>query len=126
MKMDESINLEMYEKSPDAVILVSDQGNILWYNSSFNTIFGYNSPELIGQKIEILLQENLHQVHKQNRDEYFIRPTERAMGRGLKMIGIRKNRQAFRVEVSLKPIQTANGYQVFCTISDLSAYLKIK
>lgn len=121
----EIIDYKTLEQSPDAVILVSNLGDILWNNKSTTKIFGYKNDELVNQKIELLLPQDQHLAHEQNRNEFFMHPSSRSMGRGLKLVGIRKNGDAFRVEVSLNPVKTASGLQVICTICDLSAYLAL-
>lgn len=117
--------LEILRVFPDGVLIVAAPGNIVWVNRRAEEIFGYAASELAGQMIEMLLPVDLVRVHEQHRALYTAKPTTRAMGTGIRLVGRRKNGALFRVEVSLSPVTAAAGLQIICTVRDLSEYLRV-
>ena len=44
------------DSAPDAIITVDDSRNIQWVNGSVNNVLGYGHSELLGQKLDVLLE----------------------------------------------------------------------
>jgi PAS domain S-box-containing protein len=58
----QSIHL-VVEASPDAKIVINDQGEIIVFNQKAEFLFGYERSEVLGKKIETLLPDGLHEIH---------------------------------------------------------------
>jgi PAS domain S-box-containing protein len=43
------------DSAPDAIVTIDDNRNIQWVNGAVNHVLGYNHAELLGQKLDILL-----------------------------------------------------------------------
>lgn len=89
--------------SPDAVVVVDDQGVIESATPAVTALFGYEPSELVGEPVELLLPENLRQAHIGHRRFYSNKPIPRAMGANLDLQGRRKDGSIFAVDVSLAP-----------------------
>lgn len=111
---------DLLESVPDGIIMVNQAGQIVLSNSQAERLFGYESGELQGQAIEILLPPASRGAHIDHRSSYFVRPGPRAMGRGIELFGLRKDGTEFPVEISLSPIQTEDGTLVMSAIRDIS------
>lgn len=105
---------------PDAAFLVDSTGRLAEVNAMAEQIFGYESEELHGQRIDILIPERFRGVHSEHCADYFAQPRPRGMGVGLTLSALRKDGTEFPVEISLGPIETEKGTLVLGAIRDLS------
>lgn len=110
----------LLESAPDAIVIVNGAGQIQIVNEQTEKFFGYTREELVGQRIEILVPERFHDQHAAQREQYSRSPRPRAMGAGLELYGRRKDGTEFPVEISLSPLQTAEGTLVSSAIRDVS------
>ncbi len=94
----------LLEAAPDGIIVCEKNGNILLANSQCQALFGYESNDLIGQKIELLIPDGIQSSHVHMREKYFTTPRKRPMGMGLDLLARRKDGQLIPVEISLSPI----------------------
>ncbi|CAN0106337.1 unnamed protein product, partial [Chrysoparadoxa australica] len=91
----------MVESTPNAIVLVNEEGKIAYVNNQTEKLFGYDRFSLVGQFIEVLIPERYHQNHPGFRKMFFHNPTVRAMGAGRELYAIRKDKSEFRVEIGL-------------------------
>ncbi|UPT68704.1 MAG: PAS domain-containing sensor histidine kinase [Sphingobacteriales bacterium JAD_PAG50586_3] len=102
-------------------ILVADEtGAIIRINPSAEKLFGYESGELLGQKIETLVPRRLAQNHIASRDKYNVHPHPRSMGAGMDLHALKKDGTEFPVEISLSPYVNEKGRRVIAFIIDIS------
>lgn len=116
---------DLLESVPDAIITVNPTGHIVFVNSQSETLFGYNSGELTGQLMEELLPPRFRGGHIARRASYRLQPRTRAMGTGLDLFGLRKDRSEFPVEVSLSPLRIDHTTMVMCALRDLTERKRI-
>lgn len=112
--------ISLLDAAPDATVIVDHQGAIQMVNLQTERIFGYSRKELIGQKVEMLMPQMLHEVHQKNRDQYMAHARVREMGAGLELFALRKGGDVFPVEISLSPITTATGMLVTASVRDIT------
>ncbi len=110
----------MIEAAPDAIIITDTDGTIVLLNEQAIRLFEYTQLELLGQKVEVLLPEELRKGHIQHRQGYVSAPRPRLMGSGLRLQAKRKDGSELPVEVSLSPIRTPSETLVFCAIRDVT------
>lgn len=46
---------QVFEASPDALVIADGEHRVLWANQTFNQMFGYAAPEILGQSVEKLV-----------------------------------------------------------------------
>ncbi len=114
------LSTELLEALPDAVVAVDRDGTIVQANSQAQELFGYESDELIGQKVEMLVPEAYRRQHHQHRENFSQTPKTRRMGAELELYGRRRNGSEFPVEISLSPVSTERGTLVLSAIRDIS------
>ena len=112
---------DVLEASPNAVLAVDSDGEIVYANPQVEVTFGYRRAEVVGRRIELLLPERIAESHAAQRAGFIAHPVARPMGTHLDLRGRRKNGTEFPVDVSLAPIETDDGLQVVATVVDLAA-----
>ncbi len=114
------LSLPLFESLPDAMIAVDDGGRIVRVNHQAEQLFGYDREDLLGQRIELLVPAHLRTRHVEHRATYAKDPQTRPMGIGLELVGVRKDGSEVPVEISLSPIETAEGKLVVSAIRDIT------
>ena len=112
------------ESAPDAMVIADAQGRIALVNAEAERVFGYPRDEMVGQPVEILVPERYRGRHPQHRQGYTAHPRTRSMGEGLELCGLRKDNTEFPVEISLSPLETAEGLYIASAIRDVTARKK--
>lgn len=110
----------LLESAPDAMIITDDKGTVVLVNQQAVSMFGYDKNEITGKKVEMLVPEELKQLHSQNREGYYHDPKVREMGAGLELHAVHKNGTKFPVEISLSPLHTADGLLVAAAVRDIT------
>src|SRR6476661_8474676 len=81
----------LLDSAPDAMVIVNPRA------------------ELVGRPVEMLMPERFRGRHSGHRTNFFAQPRVRAMGAGHELIGLRRDGSEFPVEISLSPLETAEG-----------------
>lgn len=108
------------DAAPDALVVIDADGRIVDANAQTERLFGYSRQELTGRPIEILIPERLRGAHREHRAAYLGRPRSRPMGMGLCLNGRRKDASEFPAEISLAPLETAEGVLVTAAVRDVT------
>ena len=116
----EEVLLRAVEAAPDGILVVDDEGRIVFTNPMLCTLFAYEPGELVGQPVEVLLPEALRTAHVHHREGYVTRPRTRPMGSGLELRGRRRDGAEFPVEISLSPLETAGQRLVIAIVRDVT------
>jgi len=110
----------LLQSGPDAIIITDSTGKIDMANNQAGELFGYDSKELLGESIEILVPDRYRQQHENMRETYVARPLFRPMSEAPDIYASRKDGTEFPAEISLAPIETKDGLLVACAIRDIT------
>ncbi|WP_286259335.1 PAS domain S-box protein [Streptomyces graminofaciens] len=110
----------LLEAAPDAMVIVDDTGTIKLVNAQTEALFGYRREELLGRPVELLIPHRFRGHHTGHRGGYTANRQVRPMGAGLELHGLRGDGTEFPVEISLSPLETADGLLVSAAVRDVS------
>ncbi len=115
---------EKYEKlldsTPDAMLFVNTQNEIVLVNAQFEKIFGYSQDEIVGNKLDILVPNRYKKNHGEMVRKFFDRPKVRSMGSHLEIYAKRKDGTEFPADISLSPLQTDEELLVTAAVRDIT------
>jgi PAS domain S-box-containing protein len=111
---------QLFEFSPDAIVVTDSQGRITNVNAQVQRAFGYTREELVGKRVEVLVPERFRSAHPNHRQTYNAQPTLRPMGVGLELHALRKDGTEFPVDIMLSPVETTEGQVTVSVIRDIS------
>lgn len=108
------------ESTPNAIVLVNQEGKIAYINSQCEKLFGYHRNELIGQLVETLIPHRYRADHPGFRRMFFNAPSVRSMGAGRELFALRKDSTEFPIEIGLNPLVLVDGTWVLASIIDIT------
>lgn len=116
---------QLLEAAPDAFLAVDAKGLITLANAQAENLFGYSKDQLIGNHVEMLINEQLQDGHVLLRQEYFQHPKVMQLGIGSELLARHASGKSIPVEISLSPIVTRNqGMLVVAAIRDITKRLE--
>ncbi len=108
------------EASPNGILLMNNEGNIILVNSRIEEIFGYSRDELINQRIEMLIPDEHRHIHPDYIQHFLKQPRSRLMGSGRDLYGLRKDSKEVPLEIGLNPLEIAGVTHVLASVVDIS------
>ncbi|MES2465858.1 MAG: PAS domain S-box protein [Verrucomicrobiota bacterium] len=110
----------LLEAAPEAMIIVDDASLIQLVNAKTLRIFGYTRDELIGQPLELLIPERVRHQHARLCADYIAAPISRSMAEDKELFALRKDGSEIPVQVSLSPLETAEGLLIITAVRDIT------
>lgn len=110
------------ESVSDAIIVTSGSGNIISWNKSAQTIFGYEAKEILGRPFTVLLPEKFQVAHPTE-----LRPRQTGgvpepNGGAVELTGLKKDGSEFPIELSLSDWKTKEGVFYGALIRDITQH----
>ena len=118
--MDVACYKTLIEDANDIILVLANDGRILFANRAASAVYGYSRSELQGMQISELRSPETHATV----GEQF----QKAKNEGIvfRTIHLRKNGEPVPVEVSSRKVRFSDGEVVFSIIRDISAILKME
>jgi PAS domain S-box-containing protein len=102
LRKSEAHNRAVVDTASDAIITMSEDGLIRSFNRAAEDIFGYSSPEIIGQPLRVLMPERFRESHEAGLCRYLKSGETHVMGKGpIELAGLRKSGEEFPLELSI-------------------------
>ena len=108
------------DAAASAMIMVDDQGLIVFVNKAAASLFGYDEKELLAKPVELLVPDEIKRVHTVYRSSFMSSAEARPMAKELDLFALHHDGRKIPVEIALTPVDTPNGRMVMSTIIDLS------
>ncbi len=105
----------------DAIILINDEGNIVFWNPAAEKMFGYTTNEVSGKNLHLILAPS---VLNPDIEKGFVKFKERGhgkvVGRTIELVGLRKDGSEFPIELSVSALKLDKKWHSLGIVRDIS------
>ncbi len=116
----------LVEAAPMAIVICDEAGQITLVNLQTEALFGYSQGELVGQLVEMLVPDEMRDLHTRHRAAYLDAPQIRPMQTEQEFHLRRKDGTPFLADIELSYIHTEVGLQVISFIMDITERKQIE
>src|SRR5215212_741707 len=85
----------------DAIVTITPEGIIRWFNRGAERTFGHRAEEIIGQPVTLLMPERYREHCVTGLHRYLRTGEARVVGGTIELVGLRKDGSEFPIEMSL-------------------------
>ena len=105
----------------DAIVMLDNMGEILFWNPAAKKIFGYSTQEVMGKELHLLLAPpEFHEAYKKLFHEFQKTGQGPAIGKTLEFTALRKDGTYFPIEASVSSVQLGGKWHAAGIIRDIS------
>ena len=108
------------ESVSDAIVTTDESGTIVYTNPAVERIFGYESKELRGADLDVLMPERFHAAHHRGMNDYVETGRRRTDWHGLELTGLHRDGSELDLEVSFGEFVGHEGRRFIGTIRDVT------
>ena len=118
-------NIEIFksvvEHARDAIIMIDDDGKVIFWNKCAEEMFGYKAEEIIGKDIHLLCApKRYHDSYRRGFDLFRKSGEGEVIGKTTEVTALRKNGEEFPVELSVGAFRMKNGWHAVAIVRDIS------
>jgi PAS domain S-box-containing protein len=110
----------LLEAAPDAIVVVNPAGKIVLLNVQAEKQFGYIRDELVGQEVTNIIPEGFAERLIADGNRRASDELTQQIGAGIELSGRRKDGTEFPIEITLSPLESADGVLVTAAIRDIT------
>ncbi len=110
----------LLEAAPDAMVVVSQTGEIVLVNVQAEKRFGYPRDELIGRRVTEIIPSGFAERLVADKLRSPEEALAQVMGAGIELTALRRDGREFPIEIMLSPLKTADGIHITAAIRDIS------
>src|SRR5919206_1230682 len=85
----------------DAIVTITPDGIVRWFNRGAERIFGHRAEEVIGQPVTVLMPERYRELCVASMHRYLRTGEARVVGGTIELVGLRNDGSEFPIEMSL-------------------------
>jgi PAS domain S-box-containing protein len=89
------------ETANDPIVSANGRGDIIYFNSAAEQVFGYSAREVLGRPLTLLMPERFHDAHRQGLKRFVSTGEARVIGKTVELAGRTKQGREFPLELSL-------------------------
>jgi len=110
----------LLETAPDAMVITDEAGKVVLVNQQTEAIFGYLRQQLVDQSIEKLIPKQQGFENADQLENIFSSLQRTKHKISMELLGQRKDKQQFPIEVSISPLVTIDGVLISISIRDIT------
>jgi PAS domain S-box-containing protein len=110
----------LLEAAPDAMVVVNQNGGIVLLNAQTENEFGYHRDELVGENVTNIIPEGFTERLVTDGTRTAAAAVAQQIGMGVELIGRRKDGTEFPIEITLSPLESAQGILVAAAIRNIT------
>ncbi|MDR3403503.1 MAG: PAS domain S-box protein [Chthoniobacter sp.] len=126
LKLPEYFFQLLVEASADALLVMDEQGLIVFANAQAGRVFGYRPDDLLNKPIKSLIPDDLHNRHGRHGEHSSKSQRARSNGSELDLRGLRSDGSEFIMDVGLSPLETHRGSLAIVSVRDLSEQKRVE
>lgn len=119
---EEGCNRHLVLQAPDAIVIVTPNGDLETVNAEAARLFGYERDEVEGQSLQILIPERYRGIHLEHRETHMASPERRKMAEHSMAVGLHKDGTEFAIAAALSPAETKAGFRVICIVRQVETH----
>lgn len=124
---DNQVYESIVENSIDAVIIINQSGDIIYWNAAAESLFGYSSSEVLGKYVhDILPPQDLREKANESFNIFKSKGTGPLIGTTLLIRGLKKNGDEFHVQFSPNTIKIKEELYIFAFLRDVSEAVSLQ
>ncbi|MEM4703678.1 MAG: PAS domain S-box protein [Candidatus Bathyarchaeia archaeon] len=108
------------DHASEAIITIDKKARIIFWNKAAQKIFGYSASEAIGKSIKIILPRKTRKTHYRKLLQKISNKKAYSSGKTFEVVGLRKNKTEFPMEVSFSVWKTKKGTFSTSIIRDIT------
>lgn len=118
-------NIEIFkslaEHAKDAIIMIDNDGRVIFWNKQAEKIFGYKAEEIIGKDIHLLCApKRYHDDYRRGFDLFRRSGKGQVIGKTIEVTALRKNGEEFPVELSVGAFSMKGRWHAVAIVRDVS------
>jgi len=122
LKKNQLILSSITNSAQDAIILINNQGNVVFWNPAAEKMFGYKQSEILGKNLhQLITPEDLYEKYKKNFANFKQTGKGAFVGKTIEVEAKKSNGEIIPVEVSLASTKIDNMWGATGIIRDISA-----
>jgi two-component system, LuxR family, sensor kinase FixL len=93
---------------PEAMIVIDERGIMQSFSTAAERLFGYPAEEALGRNVKILMPNPYRDAHDSYLDRYLTTGERRIIGIGRVVVGLRKDKSTFPMELAVGEMRSGN------------------
>ena len=111
----------IFRGAPDAVIVIDERGTIIKWNPKAETIFGWQSAEVVGRSLqETIIPPRYREVYQAGLRQFIEKGDGPALGKTIEIQAINKNEVELDVAISISPTLVDGKYVFIGFVRDIT------
>ena len=106
------------ETAKDAIVSANSKGEIIFWNTAAEDMFGYSVDEIVGEQITVVIPGGWRKNHQKGTEVVLSGKKEPLGGKTVEGIGLKKDGSEFPIELTVKNWETAEGLFFTAIIRD--------
>jgi len=104
----------------DALVVIDETGTIQSWNPAASRIFGYESSEVMGKNVKLLMPEPYHSEHDEYLRRFALTREPRIIGSGREVTGRRKDGTLVPIDLAVSELRRDGAHRYVGLIRDIS------